>query len=219
MSNEPNLTGQRLYLTEEDRVSQEELRLLKETHSVSVSSLPPRSARHGSKSKKQASAERSAGVFAVFDDSKRNQEPLDRKPFNQQMRFEQSRKEVHKEDTQEVSDDQITVHKQNETKLKQVMTRILYYVIGAPVFAAIVFWAKFALVYNIPDFVKTSPVADGAYAYICYKSWTFGPPMFSLKDNLSTAGKQDLNGLNTSLGDYKEIVEKPIWVVYRFKKQ
>lgn len=47
------------------------------------------------------------------------------------------------------------------------------------VLAAVVFWAKFGLVYDIPDYAKIGPLSH-IQAYVTVKPWWFGPPVFDV---------------------------------------
>jgi hypothetical protein len=75
------------------------------------------------------------------------------------------------------------------------------------------FWAKFAVVYGLPDFLKTGPLAH-ARAYVVFKSWWFGPPSFNLQDYAQTGTGGSLAALEEGLQRYQDIVGDPGEIVY-----
>ena len=78
--------------------------------------------------------------------------------------------------------------------------------------AALVFWAKFAVVYNIPVFVRNGALIH-AHAYIVFKSWWFGPPEFNL-GHYPVDENAPWSSLATELGRYRGIVTNPSEVVF-----
>jgi len=85
------------------------------------------------------------------------------------------------------------------------------------IFMAIVFWAKFAFVYNIPSYVQRGNLQNVSM-YVAVKPWWFGPPVFDLKsyDNhtfIATVSQRQ-NMLFRKLDKYQQIITQPrlIWV-------
>jgi hypothetical protein len=84
---------------------------------------------------------------------------------------------------------------------------------------AVLFWAKFAYVYNIPAFLQQGDLAH-LQAYVTVKPWWFGPPMFNLNNyldthlHLSTTSQEQL--FLSRLGSYQRIVTDPqfVWVLH-----
>ncbi len=83
------------------------------------------------------------------------------------------------------------------------------------VLLAVVFWAKFALVYNIPPYAQQGPLA-GVVAYVAVKPWWFGPPVFNLGAYTSNPsvepGTDTYAYLLLQLDRYRSIVTQPDWV-------
>ena len=80
----------------------------------------------------------------------------------------------------------------------------------------VAFWAKFAVVYNVPNYAQTGPL-QGAAGYVVFKTWWFGPPSFDLADYAVNAS-QPLASLETQLERYQGIVTNPgeiVWIWYR----
>ncbi|MCL6516025.1 hypothetical protein [Alicyclobacillus sp.] len=84
---------------------------------------------------------------------------------------------------------------------------------------AVGFWAKFAVVYDIPDYARQG-VLTGVRAYVTVKPWWFGPPLFDLGDyGPRDAGAGDWGAnpwrwMVTQLGRYQDVVVHPqiVWV-------
>lgn len=83
---------------------------------------------------------------------------------------------------------------------------------------AISFWAKFAVVYHIPEYAANGPL-ENTTAYVAVKPWWFGPPVFDLQQYANRDPVQ-LNIVNDpyaylllQLGKYNAIVEYPniVW--------
>lgn len=95
-------------------------------------------------------------------------------------------------------------------------TRALIVVVIGICFA---FWAKFALVYNVPPDLRLNNLGSIS-AYVTLKPWWFGPPVFDL-DNIAATNEQPYltttNALIQGLGRYVAVVENPvyIWVLKR----
>ena len=90
---------------------------------------------------------------------------------------------------------------------------------GAVVLIGIIFWSKFAFVYNIPAYAQKGAL-ENVQAYITVKTWWFGPPVFNLEQYVSqdTLNLQSLDDpysyLLLQLGRYDSVVLQPsmIWV-------
>lgn len=80
--------------------------------------------------------------------------------------------------------------------------------------AALVFWAKFAVVYNIPPYVRHG-VLMHAHAYVVLKSWWFGPPAFNL-GQYPVDANAPWHSLSTDLGRYRGIVADRSEIVLRW---
>lgn len=80
----------------------------------------------------------------------------------------------------------------------------------------VVFWAKFAFVYDIPAYAQRGPLV-GVQDYVTTKPWWFGPPIFDIQ-SYSTPPAQDLNlehpyqFLVESLGRYQDVLIAPQFV-------
>lgn len=88
--------------------------------------------------------------------------------------------------------------------------------VGSALALCIVFWARFAFVYDVPTFLRTGPLT-GVSAYIVVKPWWFGPPVFDLGayatlpgENAELSNPRDL--LMTNLGHYLPILLTPSFV-------
>lgn len=85
--------------------------------------------------------------------------------------------------------------------------------------AAVAFWAKFAFVYDIPDYAQQG-VLTGVRAYVTVKPWWFGPPLFDLGAYGPPASNPGLWEANpwqrmvSQLGRYQDVVVHPeiVWV-------
>lgn len=84
--------------------------------------------------------------------------------------------------------------------------------------ACIAFWAKFAVVYNIPAYAERG-LLYGISAYVSEKSWWFGPLAFNIGSYSASADPvtitvDPVTGLVGSLGQYQTILVDPhfVWV-------
>lgn len=82
---------------------------------------------------------------------------------------------------------------------------------------SIAFWAKFAFVYDIPDYAQQG-VLTNVSAYVSVKTWWFGPPAFDLGSyapHLETGANSlsPYNLLVMGLGRYASILKTPdvVW--------
>lgn len=78
------------------------------------------------------------------------------------------------------------------------------------------FWAKFAIVYDIPEAVRVGQLAD-VTEYVTIKPWWFGPPSFDLGQIIETSDELGINPdayslLLHALGQYQAVVTAPRWV-------
>lgn len=69
----------------------------------------------------------------------------------------------------------------------------------------VVFWAKFAIVYHVPAFAQQGNL-QGVSAYVAYKSWWFGPPIFNLKDYVVPSSLDPWSSLLGQLERYRGII-------------
>lgn len=84
---------------------------------------------------------------------------------------------------------------------------------------SVAFWAKFALVYNIPTDIQINNSARVS-AYVTLKPWWFGPPAFDLAGIAAVNVQPYLtpeNAVLNGLGRYAGVVKSPvyIWVLKR----
>jgi hypothetical protein len=82
-------------------------------------------------------------------------------------------------------------------------------------FLALAFWARFAVVYDIPLYAERGALAN-VDMYITVKPWWFGPPLFDLgKYGVSSIkSTEPYQVLLDELGKYAVVVESPqfVWV-------
>lgn len=84
-------------------------------------------------------------------------------------------------------------------------------------FLTLAFWARFAVVYDIPPYAERGALAD-VDMYITVKPWWFGPPLFDLGKYAVSSTKslspQPYQVLLDELGKYAAVVESPqfVWV-------
>lgn len=86
--------------------------------------------------------------------------------------------------------------------------------VGLVIALALVFWAKFALVYDIPQDLAV-PQLQNVAAYITTKPWWFGPPVFDLANIEQTQERPymtDVDALIEGLGRYQHVVLSPTFV-------
>ncbi len=91
--------------------------------------------------------------------------------------------------------------------------RVLISWMAALVFAAIVFWAKFAIVYNVPPYMQQGPLHN-AQAYVVLKSWWFGPPSFNLASYPIADPQAPIQSLVMQLERYQDIVTNPNEILF-----
>jgi hypothetical protein len=91
---------------------------------------------------------------------------------------------------------------------------------GFVVLLTLTFWAKFAFVYHVPEALRTGPLSHVS-AYVTWKPWWFGPPVFDLDQYLkmpdvTVTYSDDRDLLLSNLGRFRAVVEQPniIWVWY-----
>ncbi|KYP80759.1 hypothetical protein [Ferroacidibacillus organovorans] len=84
------------------------------------------------------------------------------------------------------------------------------------IIAIVSFWAKFAVVTQIPDVLRQGVLLH-ARAYIVLKSWWFGPPYFSLSTYLNESGGNSIANLEQQLGMYVEIIKNPNEILWVFQ--
>ncbi|MCL6547437.1 MAG: hypothetical protein K6T30_00835 [Alicyclobacillus sp.] len=82
----------------------------------------------------------------------------------------------------------------------------------------VAFWAKFALVYDIPSYAAQGPLA-GVRAYVTVKPWWFGPPVFDLATYGTLPGDtfratDPYAVMLAKLGHYDTVVISPrfVWI-------
>jgi len=94
--------------------------------------------------------------------------------------------------------------------------------IGVTIFGIIMvgmlaFWAKFALVYNLPAYVQVGSLQN-VQAYVVYKSWWFGPPSFNLSDYHNIDPDNPELSLIIQLDRYRDIITNSNEIIYVFPK-
>jgi hypothetical protein len=84
--------------------------------------------------------------------------------------------------------------------------------------AAVSFWAKFAVVYDIPPVLQQGPLTQ-VEAYVTVKPWWFGPPAFDLGAVLKALGPAahgvpPMVVVLDQLGRYQAVLREPrfVWV-------
>ncbi len=82
---------------------------------------------------------------------------------------------------------------------------------------SLAFWARFAVVYDIPRYVEQGALAN-VDMYITVKPWWFGPPLFDLGkygvSSIKSLTAEPYQVLLDQLGNYAAVVESPqfVWV-------
>lgn len=89
--------------------------------------------------------------------------------------------------------------------------------VGLVILLCLVFWAKFAVVYDIPQNLTPSGLSSVS-AYVTVKPWWFGPPAFDLLQTEETRNQPYLTpeeALLQGLGPYDAVVLQPtyVWVL------
>ncbi|MCF8565680.1 hypothetical protein LLE49_13225 [Alicyclobacillus tolerans] len=99
----------------------------------------------------------------------------------------------------------------------QFWTRFLTGAVGV---LALVFWAKFAYVFNIPP-IASQGALSGVESYVTVKTWWFGPPAFDLAQyadpyppGITPADSHPYQTMLDALGRYQSVVVHPnfVWV-------
>ncbi len=88
---------------------------------------------------------------------------------------------------------------------------------GIVIVGTLVFWAKFAVVYDIPSYVQVGSFQN-VEAYVVYKSWWFGPPSFNLSDFSNLDPTNPELSLILQLDHYRDIITNPNEIVYVMTK-
>ena len=90
-------------------------------------------------------------------------------------------------------------------------------IFGLVILVMVVFWAKFAVIYDIPAYVQVGSLQN-VEAYVVYKSWWFGPPSFNLSDfhNLDPINPE--LSLILQLDHYRDIITNPNEIVFVITK-
>lgn len=96
------------------------------------------------------------------------------------------------------------------------LKRLLVVGVTVSVLLALIFWAKFAYVYRIPAIFADSQTVFRAEGYVIYKSWWFGPPLFNLSSYGDPKTAEELRAFYNQLGDYREVIDSPKHVVWRY---
>jgi len=85
---------------------------------------------------------------------------------------------------------------------------------------SLAFWAKFAIVYDIPTYAQHGALGGGVQAYVTVKPWWFGPPAFDLAnynadDSIAEIGDPYAYML-LRIGRYDAVVLDPqiVWIKY-----
>ena len=95
--------------------------------------------------------------------------------------------------------------------------RIGVTIFGIIIFGMLTFWAKFALVYNLPAYVQVGSLQN-VQAYVVYKSWWFGPPSFNLSDYRNIDPDNPELSLIIQLDRYRDIITNSNEIIYVFPK-
>jgi hypothetical protein len=79
--------------------------------------------------------------------------------------------------------------------------------------AAVAFWARLAVVYDIPPALQDGPLAR-VRAYVTVKPWWFGPPAFDLGQTLDAYGPgltiPPRDAVEAALGRYRAVFTQPV---------
>jgi hypothetical protein len=84
------------------------------------------------------------------------------------------------------------------------------------VLAAVTFWARFAVVCDIPPALREGPLAQ-VRAYVTVKPWWFGPPVFDIRYTLRSFGGDAVvpttAEVEDALGPYRSVFTDPdiVW--------
>lgn len=95
----------------------------------------------------------------------------------------------------------------------KVTKRIGYTCLVAIIVMMFSFWAKFAVVYNIPTDLQTGSLQH-VQGYIVFKSWWFGPPVFNLRKYTNIDPLNPDASLATDLQNYRDIITNPSEIVW-----
>ncbi|MCY0875472.1 MAG: hypothetical protein OWT28_04280 [Firmicutes bacterium] len=102
-------------------------------------------------------------------------------------------------------------------KLRTILwtKRISYTLVAVILILLVAFWAKLAVVYGLPTYVRIGNLAH-ARAYLVWKSWWFGPTSFNLADYTGVDPLNPIQSLALQLSEYKDIVTNPQEVLFIF---
>ncbi len=99
-------------------------------------------------------------------------------------------------------------------RIIKVAKRAGYSCLATIIVILLLFWAKFAVVYNIPADLQTG-VLQHAQGYLVFKSWWFGPPEFNLDKYTNINPLNPQASLAADLQNYQDIITNPgeiVWV-------
>lgn len=102
-------------------------------------------------------------------------------------------------------------------KLRTILwtKRIGYTLMAVVALSLVAFWAKLAVVYGLPTYLRVGSLAD-AQAYLVWKDWWFGPTSFNLADYTGIDPVNPLQSLAMQLSAYKDIVTNPQEILFIF---
>ncbi|MCI0183305.1 MAG: hypothetical protein OWR52_10995 [Acidibacillus sp.] len=88
------------------------------------------------------------------------------------------------------------------------MRRAVYMTVFLMIVVTVSFWAKCAVVYDVPAYMQVGQLTH-AQAYVVYKPWWFGPPLFNLAKYPVLNPMNPEQSLAMQLQQYSEIVDNP----------
>ena len=105
----------------------------------------------------------------------------------------------------------------NQLLIIKYSKRIGVTIFGVIMVGMLTFWAKFALVYNLPAYVQVGSLQN-VQSYVVYKSWWFGPPSFNLSDFHNIDPDNPELSLIIQLDRYRDIITNSNEIIYVFPK-
>ncbi|MHB1629246.1 MAG: hypothetical protein ACYCVB_12885 [Bacilli bacterium] len=102
-------------------------------------------------------------------------------------------------------------------RIIKIAKRVGYSTLTATLAILLTFWAKFAVVYNIPTDLQTGALQH-VQEYIVFKSWWFGPPEFNLSGYPNINPLSPRASLATDLQNYRDIITNPNEIVWTWSR-
>ena len=102
-------------------------------------------------------------------------------------------------------------------RIIKIAKRVGYSTLTAILAILLTFWAKFAVVYNIPTDLQTGALQH-VQEYVVFKSWWFGPPEFNLSEYPNINPLNPRASLATDLQNYRDIITNPNEIVWTWSR-